>query len=58
MKIPVDLKNIIGFGISYGGGMLLKASLKEEFQKHPLKSIYLYYCFKTDCENEGCVIQT
>ncbi len=38
----VDNKNIIGFGISYGGGMLLKASLQEEFQRNPLKSIYLY----------------
>ena len=38
----VDNKNIIGFGISYGGGMLLKASLEEEFQRNPLKSIYLY----------------
>ena len=38
----VDRNNIIGFGISYGGGMLLKASLEEEFQKNPLKSIYLY----------------
>ncbi len=38
----VDKKNIIGFGISYGGGMLLKASLEKEFTNNPLKSIYLY----------------
>ena len=38
----VDKKNIIGFGISYGGGMLLKASLEKEFQNNPLKSAYLY----------------
>ena len=37
----VDSNNIIGFGISYGGGMLLKASLESEFQRNPLKSIYL-----------------
>ena len=38
----VNADNIIGFGISYGGGMLLKASLEKEFQANPLKSIYLY----------------
>ena len=38
----VDSDNIIGFGISYGGGMLLKASLESEFLRNPLKSIYLY----------------
>ena len=38
----VDSKYIIALGISYGGGMLLKASLDDKIKKAPPKSIYLY----------------
>ena len=38
----VDSKNITAAGISYGGGMLLKASLDEKMIKNPPKSIFLY----------------
>mgnify|MGYP001166187822 FL=1 len=38
----VDSKNITAIGISYGGGMLLKASLSKKMTKIPPKSIFLY----------------
>lgn len=38
----VDSKNITTVGISYGGGMLLKASLSEKIRNNPPKSIFLY----------------
>ena len=38
----VDSKNITTVGISYGGGMLLKASLSEKMRNNPPKSIFLY----------------
>ena len=38
----VDSNYIIALGISYGAGMLLKASLDKRIKKNPPKSIYLY----------------
>ena len=38
----VDSKNITTVGISYGGGMLLKASLSKKMTENPPKSIFLY----------------
>ena len=38
----VNSNNITAIGISYGGGMLLKASLSEKMTKNPPKSIFLY----------------
>jgi len=38
----VDSKNVATVGISYGGGMLLKASLSKKLIDSPPKSIFLY----------------
>jgi len=38
----VNSKYITAVGISYGGGMLLKASLNDKMIKNPPKSIFLY----------------
>ena len=38
----IDPDHINTLGISYGGGMLLKASLKDEMNKQAPKSIFLY----------------
>ena len=38
----VDSKSITALGISYGGGMLLKASLSKKMTENPPKSIFLY----------------
>ena len=41
-RADVNNKYITAIGISYGGGMLLKASLSKEMLEHPPKSIFLY----------------
>ena len=41
-RSDVDSEHIIALGISYGGGMLLKASLDDRMVNSPPKSIYLY----------------
>ncbi len=46
----VNPKFITAIGISYGGGMLLKASLSQTFQDTPPKSLFLY--------GAGCNVDT
>ena len=46
----INVKNITAVGISYGGGMLLKASLNDKMKNPPPKSIFLY--------GSGCDVDT
>ena len=49
-RSDVNSKFITAIGISYGGGMLLKASLSPTFQETPPKSFFLY--------GSGCNVDT